>query len=244
MSSFFDVLPSLIKGRCTMAAEDERDAAGRFEGAPARRPPGGSGRGVGRRTTAFKHFKIDALLTSADERAAYDALIADPNSTVRSLRAWLAARGHVVSSNAVSNHRLSRHLELRTIREATAQAAAYCEVSRRHGAGAVAEASHAKFELMLMQRLFGRPDAPQMPPAEWHALAKVVGHVLDNRRSVEGLRGEIAKCEAAAATQGGGRRRTFAEAVRRTRQILGLEEPDPNDWPDVPPKEDNHSENN
>jgi hypothetical protein len=205
-----------------MAAE-KRDSFGRFVDGPAGGVPADVRLATAkrpRRRQVFRHYKVDEVL-SAEQRPEYEGLMDDPTCTIRRLREWLLARGHNVSSSAVSNHRLGRHLELRSIREATAQAAAYCELTRRHGAGAVAEASNAKFEIMLMQRLFNRPGAPQLRADEWQAFGKLVAAVIANRRNVEELRGEVEKADAEAAAKARPKASTH-DIVERVRHILGL----------------------
>src|SRR4051812_8063444 len=125
----------------------ERDSLGRLVGQTSNdlRKYTNKGRRLGPRL--FKHFKIDQLLC-AEEREQYELLLADPSQTIRSLRAWLAARGHNVSSHAVSNHRHHRYLEVKGERRMRQFAATHCALSRQLGPGAVAEANHAKVEML------------------------------------------------------------------------------------------------
>ena len=203
---------------------DERDSFGRFRARPAvLRGYSNAGRRIGPR--AFKHYKVDQLL-SADEREQYEALLADPNSTIRSLRQWLLARGHMISSNAVSSHRLHRHLEFKGERRMRQRAASYITLSRQFGAGAVVEANVAKVEMLLMQNLFEEPgdDEPAVPPEQVQVLAKLAGAMLANRLSVEQMRAVVAEAQRRAdeeAARGGSKPATMEDVVERVRQILG-----------------------
>ena len=202
-----------------------QDALGRFvlgDGTPAPPPPAGVRRP--RVPAAFRHFRVDAVL-SADERAEYERLLADPNATARSLQAWLRDRGHRVCRSAVVRHRRSFAAELRRVRDVARMAEAFCALTRRQGAGAIADAAHARFEMMLMESLFKLPGAEQLPPGEWQSMARTVSSAVATRRNVEEMRAEFerkAKAAAAELEEGAARHATGPEVVERVRQILGV----------------------
>jgi uncharacterized protein DUF3486 len=205
-----------------------RDALGRFD-RPFDSPPrlGPDGQPNPRRRgkpTRFKHFKIDELLPP-EHREAYEALLDDPTSTLPSLQRWLRAHGVNVSHTAISNHRTHRFYDLKGMREAAQMASTFCALSRKHGAGAIAEASHAKFEMMLMQNLFNLRGAPEMPREEWQSMAKLVGSALANRRTVEELREgyEHRAKQAAEETERAMKRGVSGkDVVQRMKDILGV----------------------
>jgi hypothetical protein len=205
----------------------ERNDRGEFTRRPAT-PVGADGQPLPRQwrkgPTRFKHFKIDELL-AAEHREEYEKLLDDPTSTLPKLQRWLRERGVNVSHTAVSNHRTHRFLDLKGLREAAQMASTFCAVSRKHGAGAIAEANHAKFEMMLMQNLFNMQGAPEMPREQWQSMAKLVGSALANRRTVEELRegyeqrAKQAAEETARAMKGGV---SGKDVVARMKEILGV----------------------
>ena len=206
---------------------NDRDSRGRFlrpDGSPAPLPDPAATKSR-RRPPMFKHFKVDHVLASDDERAEYERLVADPKSTAKQLQAWLRARGHRVCRSAVLRHRQSAAIDLRAVKECSQMAAAFCELSRRHGAGAIAEANHARFEMLLMQSLFKMKGAPELPPEEWQRMSKLTSAAVATRRSVEEMREEYqrrarqAADEAAAAAAKGV---TGKDVVARMREILGV----------------------
>jgi hypothetical protein len=181
-----------------------------------------------RRVIYFKHFKIDELLP-AEHRPAYEKLMRDPKSTVPVLQKWLAEHGVVVNRNAVSNHRKHNHLDARRVQECAAMAAAFCELTRRFGPAAVAEAAHARFEMSLMQHVFNEKDAPQFPREQWESLAKLTRAAVQTRHAVEELRAECQRREreeAAEREKANKRPATMQEVVARMRKTLGLDHDD------------------
>ena len=198
-----------------------QDALGRFvlaDGSPA--PPPAPGRRP-RGPAAFKHCRVDAV-PAADERAEYERLLADPNSTATSLQAWLRARGHRVCRSAVGRHRRSFAAELRRVRDVARMAESFCALTRRQGAGAIAEAAHAKFEMMLMESLFKLPGAEDFPADQWQSMAKTVSSAVATRRNVEEMRAEFERKAKAAAEEVENAGATNEEVVERVRQILGV----------------------
>lgn len=202
-----------------------QDPLGRFvlaDGSPAPLPEPGVKRR--RRPTVFKHYRVDAVLDPAD-REAYERLVADPNSTVKSLQDWLGARGHRVCRTAVRRHRHSLTDDLRRFRDVTRMAESFCALTRREGAGAIAEAAHAKFEMMLVESLFKLPGAEQFPADEWQTMAKTVSSAVATRRSVEEMRAEFerrAKAAADEVAKGTEKQASGREVVERVREILGM----------------------
>jgi hypothetical protein len=177
-----------------------------------------------RRPTQFKHFRVDAVLTDA-QRSDYEKLLAKPNTTVKQLQAFLRDRGHNVCRSAVQRHRHSFHTELRRLKEVARMAQTFCELTRENGPSTIAEASHARFEMMLMQSLMNRPGVEGMPVAEWREMSRTLQGVVATRRSVEEMRQEYedrarnAAAEVEAATDQGA---AGKDVVARMRDILGV----------------------
>ena len=201
-----------------------QDSLGRFvraEGAPAPLPaPEGKTK---RGPAAFKHFRVDAVL-SPTEREAYERLLADPNSTVASLQAWLGERGHRVCRTAVARHRRSFAADLTKLREAARMAQTFCAISRQAGgAGAIAEAAHARFEMLLMRKLFEMQDSPVLAPGDWQVLGKTVRSAVQTRQNVEEMRADLdAKTREAAAEAARQEPVDGVTVVNRVREMLGM----------------------
>jgi hypothetical protein len=201
-----------------------KDRFGRFkphEGPPA--PPPGPHKQK-RRSTQFKHFRVDAVLNDAD-RAEYEKLLAHPNTTIKQLQAFLAAKGHHVCRSAVSRHRQDHHIEFKRLREVSRMAQSFCDLTRDNGPGVIAEANHARFEMLLMESLFNVPGAKEMPPEQWERMAKTIGNAVATRRSVEEMRADYDRRarEAAALVENANKKgATGKDVVERMKEILGV----------------------
>jgi hypothetical protein len=187
----------------SQSTAQDRDAKGRFlrpDGTSAASPcPSGPSAPRRRRApSAVKHFRVDECLTDPAERAEYERLLHDPNSTAESLKQWLVARGHKVCKNAVQRHRRHFNADLKRLRECSKMADAFCTLSRKHGAGSIAEANQSKFEMELMMNLFKLQDASKAPPEYWQQMSRALAGMVATRRSVEEMRTDFdAKAKAA-----------------------------------------------
>lgn len=103
-------------------------------------------------------------------------------------------------------------------------AAAFCAITRRDGPGAVAEAVHGRFEMLLMRDLFEMEDAPALKPEEWQRLCRAVTGVVANRRHVEAMREELERkaAEAAEAMEGLDPQEKMRRIAERVREIFGM----------------------
>ena len=209
-----------------MADPVQQDALGRFVskgGTPA--PPPEPGRKIKRRPTMIKHYRVDAVLTDPSQRAEYEKLLANPNTTSNQLTAFLRSHGHSICTNSVQRHRRVWNSELKRLRDVAHMASSYCELSRAKGGGSIAEATYAKFEMELMQSLFKMPGAQEMPADQWQTMAKTLQGVVATRRNVEEMRADFdARAREAAravenATQQGV---SGADVVERVKAILGV----------------------
>jgi hypothetical protein len=208
-----------------MASAPQQDSLGRFvraDGTPA--PPPDKSVKRKRRPSPFKHFRVDSVLTDPEQRCEYERLLSAPATTVDQLRAWLAARGHRVCRSAIGRHRRVAE-QFRSVRECAQMAAAFCDVTRNAGSPtAMAEASHTRFEMMLMQSLHKMHGAPQLPREEWESMARLTREAVATRRSVEDMRDEFERRarEAAKAVERMGPKPTGKDVVARMKQILGV----------------------
>ena len=195
----------------------------------------GRGPGVGKRTTVLadgkvSHLKVDKILGGAGPlREEYERLLEDPNTYLRHLAAWLKERGHTVNLAAIRIHR-NRHIErFKHVRESAQSAAAFCEITRKQGAGgSFVEAAQGHFEMKLMEQMSDLARSGKLEPAQWEAYCKTLKGAVANRREVEQMRAEhdrraaeAARAAEEAAKQGG----SPGDVVDRVREILGLTEP-------------------
>lgn len=167
---------------------------------------------------------VDRVL-SAGDRAAYEALIADPATRDRDAHAWLKARGYPVGSVAVGFHR-RRFLEsLEGVRQTARLASSITQLAREHGDAAMSDGMLTRFEQVMLEQL-GQAQPGQVIPAKDLAdLSKSVASAVGSRERFEAMRREFeqAKRRAAdaadAAAKGGA---TGKEVVERVREILGV----------------------
>jgi hypothetical protein len=208
--------------------DNGRDARGRLtrnENTPPRAPKGK------RKRVYFKHFKVDELLPD-EHKPAYEKLMRDPRTTVPMLQDFLRKLGIVVSRNAIASHRIHAHLEVKRVQEMSVMARAFCELTREQGASTVAEASHTKFEMKLMEFLFNAPEAPLLDPEQLERMGKVTQRAVQTRMDVETMHDDAERrereaekeAERARTPQKSQRERT-QELVRRVDEILGIRRP-------------------
>ena len=161
--------------------------------APAAPPAkSGPGQGRGKRSEFLvHHFKIDERL-SADDRAAYEALMLDPRQTMDSLLAWLHARGYTdISRGAVARHRRNFEKDVKDIRKTAKVACQFAALARAQGgAGSLADAGQFRFEQMFLERLFGMKGDERLSGKEWSEFGKAMTALLENRQKYETLRAE------------------------------------------------------
>jgi hypothetical protein len=210
----------------------ERDRLGRLtrrdEPPPDPRLTGGKKR----RPMYFKHFKVDELLPD-EHKPAYEKLMRDPRTTVPMLQDFLRKLGIVVSRNAVASHRIHAHFEVKRVQEMSLMAKAFCELTREQGASTVAEASHAKFEMKLMEFLFKQHDAPVLSAEQLERMGKVTQRAVQTRVEVEAMHEDAERrereaeraAEEANTPQKSQRQRTL-DVVRRMDEIMGITRPD------------------
>lgn len=175
-----------------------------------------------REPTRIKHFRVDLMLTDPAQRAEYDQLLADPNSTSTTLCAWLHAHGHSVCKQAVQRHRRHAQVALHQLRECSQMASMFCTLSRQQGAGAIAEATQGKFEMDLMQDLFAMREgrSGRKSPRWWNQMSKTLAGMIATRRSVEEMRADFeAKAKAVLAEA---QRHNGRDVVARMQEIMGV----------------------
>ena len=198
---------------------------------------------------SVRRFKVEQILSPEDLKE-YQALLKDPRTTVKKAHAWLTARGYRVGYAAVGRHRRRFDEDVVAVRKTAMLAEHFAEASRGGGMAALSDATVARFQQVLLDRLMklDQADDPQSPrsadfsPKEWLELARTIAASVATRRSLETLRAEYDDRvrKAAEAVEKAGRTRDWkqdgpkvADAVRR---ILGVplpDEPVPEDDPSL-----------
>jgi hypothetical protein len=188
------------------------------DGSPAKR--------AAPRTGCLGHSTVDqALGGEGPLRDEYEKLLANPNSTIRGLQAWLHAKGLKVSRGSVDRHRRAFRRGFSKVQTAARMAQAFCRVVRNEGAGALVEASQGAFEMCLMERLFELKDDNRIAAGEFEKWGKMLRDATANRRSVEQMREEIDRKAADAAKVIDAEIKSGAtgkDVVARMREILGV----------------------
>ena len=190
------------------------------------------GRAKGPRRTELgggrvSHLKVDKILGGAGPlRDEYEALLENPNTLLKDLQAWFAARGLYVNKTAINVHRHRFLAVYERVREASRLAAGLNEVVRRSGNPAVfSEAAQAHFEMKLMQKFAELKDEPDVSPDVWQSYVKTLGGMVQSRRHIEGLRDAYERKAAEAARAGEDAAKkgaTGKDVVARMREILGV----------------------
>jgi hypothetical protein len=149
-------------------------------------------------------FKVERLL-SPEHWAEYRELLKDRRSTVRSLHAWIIARGYKIGPAAVARHRRRFDGDFESVRRTALLAEQLAEAAAPAGplgAGALADATVARFQQMLLERLL-KLDKEEHPGGiattrdfntrEWLELSKTITETVNARRNLESLRAEYEK---------------------------------------------------
>ena len=180
-----------------------------------------------RKELLVHHFKIDEKL-SAEDRAAYEALMLDPRQTMDSLLAWLRERGYLdISRAAVARHRRNFEKDVKDVRKTARVACQFAALARAQGgAGGLADAGQFRFEQMFFERLFDMKADERLSGKEWADFGKAMSALLENREKYETLRAEWqSKAERAVATiekAGKGGRHDGVALSNAVRRIFGV----------------------
>jgi hypothetical protein len=169
---------------------------------------------------ARRPFKVDLTLRPED-RADYEALLADPRATGGDALAWLAGRGYAVTRAAVYRHRRHVLRGLDDVRHWAGVARHSADAARAHGPAVLADGAVTELEHLLMRALHAINASGQTPdPRQFADLATAVARAVATRGAID-LHRQAAE-ERARELARSGRKATGAEVVRRVRYILGM----------------------
>jgi len=143
-------------------------------------------------------YKVEQVL-SPEHLKEYEKLLRDPRMTVRKLHQWVLARGYRIGHGAVARHRRRFDADVQAVRKTAMLAEHFAEASRGGGLAVLSDATVARFQQVLLERLMridkaDEPDAERsrdFSPKEWLELAKTVSEAVAARRDLEQLRGEF-----------------------------------------------------
>ena len=178
-------------------------------------------------------FKVDLALKPED-RADYEALLADPRASGNDALAWLVARGYALTRVSVYRHRRHFLRGLDDIRHWAGVARHAADAARVHGPAVLADGVVTQLEHMLVRALHAMNAAGATPdPRQFADLATAVARAVATREVIDEHR-HASEARARELARSG-RKATGAEVVRRARHILGMG-PKPGD-PDYNPEE-------
>ena len=191
-------------------------------------------------------YKVEQVL-SPEHLKEYEKLLRDPRMTVRKLHQWVLARGYRIGHGAVARHRRRFDADVQAVRKTAMLAEHFAEASRGGGLAVLSDATVARFQQVLLERLMridkaDEPDAERsrdFSPKEWLELAKTITESVSARRSLETLRAEFedrARRVAEVVTKASGKKQWDGVAIAdKVRRILGVPLPG-EPVPGLPPK--------
>jgi hypothetical protein len=147
---------------------------------------------------SVRRFKVEQLL-SPEHLKEYEALLRDPRMTTVKLHQWILDRGYQVGHAAVGRHRRVFAKEVQAVRRTAMLAEHFADASKGGGLTALSDATVARFQQVLLERLMRLDDAEHpeaersrdFSPREWLELAKTVSESVSSRRCLEQLRAEF-----------------------------------------------------
>lgn len=161
---------------------------------------------------SVRRYKVEQIL-SPEHLKEYEALVRDPRMTIRKLHRWLLDRNYQIGHAAVGRHRRRFDKDVQAVRRTAMLAEHFSDASRGGGLAVLSDATVARFQQVLLERLM-RIDSAEHPDGEksaafstrdWLDLARTINETVTSRRGLEVLRGEFED-----------RARKAAEAVAKT----------------------------
>jgi hypothetical protein len=176
-----------------------------------------------------RKYRVDQVLSelSDDERVAYQAMLRQPATTLDDLLQWLDERGCRISRGAVWKHRRNFSETLEGVRRSAELARAFADVAREGGVESLGEASLARFQQLMTEKLLSLDASGDLPAKELLQLSMAMHSAAGTRQRIERIKAEfeqrrrqaLAAAEAAAAT---GNPQSVVDAIK---QALGIVQP-------------------
>ncbi|MGE5608938.1 MAG: phage protein Gp27 family protein [Bacillota bacterium] len=171
-----------------------------------------------------RHFKVLDILSDAD-RAEYEALLRQPSTTVDAALEWLAARGYSISRGAVHNHKRSFAEVLNGVKRSAEMAASFAQVAKDSGVEGLSEASLARFQQLMMEKLMELDPQDGLDSSELLNLSIALKTAVGTKQQIEKLKADFeaknraAVEEAAKKAQAGA---SGADVVATIKKALGI----------------------
>jgi hypothetical protein len=178
-------------------------------------------------------YKVEQVL-SPEHLREYEKLLRDPRMTVRKLHQWVLDQGYRVGHGAVARHRRRFDADVQAVRKTAMLAEHFAEASRGGGLAVLSDATVARFQQVLLERLMriDKADEPgaersrDFSPREWLELARTISESVSARRSLDTLRAEFedrARRAAEAVAKATAKKRwSGVEISDKVRRILGV----------------------
>lgn len=172
-----------------------------------------------------RHFKIDDVL-SDEHRQEFERFARLNRTTIDELGEWLTGHGYRISRGAVHNWKKDFDKTLDGVRQSAELAASFAQVAKENGAAGLADATWARFQQILMEKLFEIGADDESPtPGDLMKIGVAMKSAIGAKQQIEELRDSYEKKQrdALAAAEkikqaGGG-----ADAViNEVREILGI----------------------
>lgn len=174
-----------------------------------------------------RKYRVDEVLAELDaaDRAAYEELLRRPATTINDLLAWLSERGLQVSRGAVWKHRRNFQDVLDGVRRSAEMARAFADVARQGGIESLGEASLARFQQLMTEKLLSLDAEGEMDSKELLQLSMAMNAAATTRQRIETVKREfeerqreaLDRAQAAAASGA-----TGADVVATIKQALGI----------------------
>ncbi len=176
-----------------------------------------------------RKYRVDQVLAAPEvsdaDRAEYQALLRQPATTIDDLLDWLDERGFAVSRGAVWKHRRNFQETLDGVRRSAELARAFADVAREGGVESLGEASLARFQQIMAEKLLSIDVDGDMDAKELLQLSMAMNQAATTKQRIEKVKREyeqrqqdaLARAQAAAAGGASG-----ADVVATIKQALGI----------------------
>jgi hypothetical protein len=166
------------------------------------------------------HFKIHQTLASEDLLGLEEFARASAARTVDECWEWVQAHGYTIGRSSVA--RWKREFDLTDRFAASNETArALMDAAKAGGAVAISDAAMLQLSQMLFEQMVRLQAGEEMETKELWAISMALKNVVQGKRHVEKLKGEVAEALAAAEKEAKGGASGEA-VVSKVRQILGV----------------------
>jgi len=176
-----------------------------------------------------RKYKVDELLAelTAEEVQEYKAILRQPAATIDDLLEWFAAPGRdcKISRGAVWKHRRNYQDLLDGVRRSAEMARAFADVARSGGVEALGEASLARFQQLMTEKLLQMDADEQLDAKELRQLSMAMNAAANTRQRIEAVKLDYEKRQAEALSKAeklAGSGATGSHVVETIKRALGI----------------------